>query len=172
LNNFVLIAKIISIYGKKGFLKLNPVSDFENLIERKQRVFIDVFGDFRKFYVAETKESENFLAIKFENFDSSDEVKFLLGKDILLPAEEVKSSFDDVFLSGELIGLRVFRNGKFFGKVLNILNLKANDVLVIMTPDMGEVLIPFVDALIKKIDMDAKRIDLIDGEGDLFDVAD
>ncbi len=171
MNNYTQIAKIISIYGKKGYLKVDIVPNFKDALLNAEQVFVDVFGAQRKFIVEEILETGKSFFIKFKNFDSSDEVAFLKGKDISLLLQNVKSSEEKIFLLSELKKFTVYRNGSFFGKVKDILNLDANDVLVLEDADGKEVLIPFVKSIIKKIDDKQKRLELIDGKGDLFDVA-
>jgi 16S rRNA processing protein RimM len=172
LNNYALIAKIISIYNEKGYLKVQPNPGFESSLFKRQFVFADVFGAPRKFFVEDVFEVGKFLAVKFKNFDSPDEVAFLKGKDLIVSSREVKSAGEDVFLLSELKKLVVYRNNVFFGKVKDILNFKANDVLVIENEKGKEILIPFVEEFIKNIDVEKGRMDLTDSEEDLFDDAD
>lgn len=172
MNDYALIAKINSIFNAQGYLKAKPVEGFEKCLFEREFVFVDVFGAPRKFFLEDVFENGEFVAVKFKNFGSSGDVNFLIGKEILLPAEEVKDSEKNVFLLSELTKLTVYRNGKFFGRVKDILNFKANDVLVVQDVKGEEVLIPFVKDFVPNVDLENGRIDLISGEGDLFDVAD
>ncbi len=172
MNNYALIAKIVSVFNEQGYLKVIVSPGLKDVLLKQTIVFVDVFGLPRKFYVEDVFQRENFLAIKFKNFDSSEDVAFLNGKEILLPSEELQGAKKDFFLLSELKNVTVYRNGTFFGKVKDILNLEANDVLVLENKEGEEVLIPFVESIIKSVDIEGRRIDLIDGEGELFDVAD
>ncbi len=171
MNNYALIAKIISIYNEKGYLKVQPNSGFESSLFNEQFVFADLFGAPRKFVVEDVLEIGKFLAVKFKNFNSPDEVAFLRGKDLIIPSQEIKKSGKDVFLLSELKKLVVYRNNMFFGKVKDVLNLKANDVLVVENEKGKEILVPFVEKFIKNIDVENGRMDLIEGKEDLFDDA-
>jgi 16S rRNA processing protein RimM len=65
-----------------------------------------------------------------------------------VPAEE------DAWYDHQLVGLAVFRDGVRVGTVARIDHLPAQDLLTVKT-DEGEVLVPFVKAIVPSVDVDA-----------------
>jgi 16S rRNA processing protein RimM len=61
---------------------------------------------------------------------------------------------DDAWYHHQLIGLRVERDGVPVGTVARIDHLPAQDLLAVATPT-GEVLVPFVSALVPSVDIEA-----------------
>ncbi len=69
-KDFYLIARIISLIGKDGFVKVESDSGFREGFEKLHNVFIDFWGDKKIFTVENVKEYRNAVSIKFVNFDS------------------------------------------------------------------------------------------------------
>jgi len=151
----LFIGKILSPYGRNGYLKVLPSPFFKEIFFEKKVVWVFVFGDFRKFFVEKFVVKKDFIAVKFKNFSDSGEVDFLKGKEIFVRGDDFAEIENEFFLFSELNKLKVFKGNKFFGKVKDIINLKSNDVLLLEKPDGTEVLIPFVSEFIEKIDADA-----------------
>ena len=64
----------------------------------------------------------------------------------------------------DLIGLDTIYEGNIFGKVVDIMKTKANDILVVKN-NGKEVLVPLVDVYIENVDLDKKNIVLKNLEG-------
>ena len=70
------------------------------------------------------------------------------------------------FYFHEIIGCEVFdENSKSLGEVVEILTPGANDVWVIKAENGKEILIPYIEDVVKKIDVANKRIDIEVMEG-------
>jgi len=66
---------------------------------------------------------------------------------------------EDEYYVSDLIGLEVLlEDGKSFGIVKDIISTGANDVYTISTKEHGEVLIPAIKDVVKKIDIKEKKI--------------
>ena len=61
---------------------------------------------------------------------------------------------DDAWFDHQLIGLRVMRDGVEVGKISAIDHFPAQDLLTVDTPN-GDVLVPFVKAIVESVDVSA-----------------
>ena len=61
---------------------------------------------------------------------------------------------DDAWFDHQLIGLRVLRDGVEVGKISAIDHFPAQDLLTVDTPN-GDVLVPFVKAIVESVDVKA-----------------
>lgn len=64
---------------------------------------------------------------------------------------------DDAWYDHQLVGLRVLRDGVEVGTVARLEHLPAQDLIVVDTP-AGEVLVPFVKAIVPVVDLAARSI--------------
>lgn len=157
-KEFFAFAVIKSSINTEGCLNLKNYSDFSGRFLNLKYVFIDVFGDKRKFFVEDFYFSGENPVIKFRNFDSVDDVKFLVGKEVFTDKKNFIEHESGEFLVNELIGAEVFKGNKFFGNLVDVENYPGNDVLVIQDADGNEVLIPSVKEFVESIDRKNKKI--------------
>ncbi len=72
-----------------------------------------------------------------------------IEQDLDAPSDE-----EDAWFDHQLVGLRVLRDGLEIGVVSQVDHLPAQDLLTVATPS-GEVLVPFVKAVVTAVDIDA-----------------
>lgn len=158
---FISIAEISKILNKQGDLGLIVFPGYTDSFSELDFVFIDVFGDKRKFIIENFESSGTNVLIKFANFNSADDVRFLCGKEIFIPKEVLDGITDKAFSDNDLIGCSVFFEKKFFGLVTDFERYPGNYVISIKNEKGNEILLPFVDEYFGNIDIDKKRIELI-----------
>jgi len=159
-SEYFLIAKIISVYSKNGFLKTNIYSEYPERFKFLKKVFIDFWGDKKLFFIEEIKEINNTFLFKFKNFDSIRETELLAGREIYVDDNSVIRLPENNYFLHDLVGCKVFINDKFAGIVKDALNTPANDVLVIEDEFGKELMLPFVLAYIESVDTDNKILKL------------
>lgn len=157
-KEFFLIAKVIAVFGTDGFVSVISFSDDENRFFELKSVFIEVFGGKRKFFIEEVKKLKNSFIVKFSNFDSSEEVKFLVGSEIFIETKDSIILEKNSFFIHDLIDCKVFLKEDFIGTLKDVVNLPANDIYVVITPEEKEILIPAVKEFIEKFDEESKRL--------------
>jgi 16S rRNA processing protein RimM len=167
-RDYFLIARIISTYGKNGFLKITSFSDFPDRFFDLGKVFIDFFDDKKEFQVERVEKSKDFFTIKFKNFNNDTDVNVLIGKDIFVSSEDAVKLPENYYFIHDFLESRVYRNNMEFGIIKNILHYPANDVLVIEDHEGSEVLIPAVTGYIESFDPEKKVLVLKPG-GELYE---
>ncbi|MBZ0199698.1 MAG: ribosome maturation factor RimM [Ignavibacteriaceae bacterium] len=160
---YFLIAKIDSVYGKNGFVKISSYTDFPDRFNDLEKVYLDFFDDKKKFLIEETKQIKNSIILKFKNFDNDKDVQILIGKEVFVEGSDVVKLPKDYFFVHDLVGCKVIKEGVKFGSVIDVLNYPANSVYVVKDINGLEVLIPAVAYFIDDIDIDKKIIILKPG---------
>lgn len=74
---------------------------------------------------------------------------------------------DDAWYYHQLVGLRVLRDGVELGRIARVDELPAQDLLAVETAS-GEVLVPFVKAIVTSVDLEAGTV-TVDPPGGLFE---
>ena len=167
MKDFFLIAKIVSIYGREGFVRISSFSDFPERFLSLQKVYIDFFEDKKEFFVQEVRKHKNDFLLKFQNFDNNSEVDILIGKEIFVDDNDVVKLPENYFFIHDLIGSKVFRNNSEFGVIKDVLTYPANDVYVIDNKGK-EILIPAALEFIESFDHINKIMVLKPG-GDFYE---
>ena len=167
MKDFFLIAKVVSTYGKKGFVRISPFSDFPERFFVLKKVYIDFFDDKKEFFVEDVKNLKKDFLLKFKNFNSEKEAEVLVGKDIFVDAENVVKLPENYFFIHDIIGRKVYRNNAEFGVLKDVLTFPANDVYVIENKGK-EILIPAAESFIESFDPVNKILILKPGD-DFYD---
>ena len=157
--NKIYIGKIVNTHGIKGEVRL--LSKFRH----KEKVFVKDFkfyvGKDKKEYIVETyRRHKNFDMVLFKDNYDINLIEHLKGSLVYINKEDLKLD-KNVFLSIDLIGFDVIINDKLVGVINDVLDTPANEVLVL---DTG-VMIPYVNAFIKNIDMEKRHVIVNDVKG-------
>jgi len=167
-TDYFLVAEVFALSKFEGYVTLKSHSDFPERFFKLKSVFINVFGQLKEFLIDNVKLSENVFHLKFVNFNTSEDVRFLVGSKLFVkPINSVKLKAFEFFIH-DLIGSQVIRRGLFFGKIEDVLCLPANDVYVIKNSDNKEVLIPAVKVYIDSFDAKNKKLFLTE-QADIFE---
>ncbi|MGB5528498.1 MAG: ribosome maturation factor RimM [Ignavibacteriaceae bacterium] len=156
--DYYLIARIEQLYGKDGFVRLKLYSDFPERYLSLKKVYIDFWGDKKIFYVEDVKDVNGKILIKFKKFDCQRDSRVLIDREVYVVEKDVVSLPENHFFIHDLIGSEVIAGKEIIGTVTDLIKAKANDVLVILTEDKKEKLLPFVLNFIEKFDAAQKKL--------------
>lgn len=167
MDDFFLIAKVVSVSGKEGFLKILSYSDFPERFVKLKKVFIDFFGEKKIFLVDKVKSHSRRrgILLKFKGFDTEKDAQALIGKDIFVDKTNLVKLPEGYFFIHDLIGCEVYRNDEKFGVIKDVLIYPANDVYLIQETGGSEILIPAVKDYVESFDPEKKILILKPGSG-------
>ena len=169
MNDFFLIAEIKAVHSSSGFVLIDSFSDFTERFFKLKSVFIEVFGLKKEFFVENVIEVSGRIALKFKNFNSAEDVKILVGKQIFVDEKNSVKLSKDTYFVHDLIGSEVYRNSLLIGHIEDVLAYPANDVYLIKDVDQKNFMIPAVKDFIKSFDAVKKRLELVDDCDLLYD---
>lgn len=164
MSEYFLIARISSLSGDKGFVKIKPLSDFPERFLSLKEVYIDFFDIKKKIIVEEVKKVSNDFFIRFKNFNSNLDAKIFIDKEIYVDEKNVIKLPENVYFIHDLLNSKVFRNKVYFGKIIDVLSYPANDVYLIEDVSGQEILLPALTELIESFDAKNKMMILKPGE--------
>jgi 16S rRNA processing protein RimM len=166
-SQFLLIAKVVSLYGKGGFVRIVSYSDFPERFYSLKQVYFDFFDEKKELVVEQVLKKKNSFLLKFRNFDSDKDSQILLKKEIFIDESDKVKLPKNYFFIHDIIGAAVYQKNKVLGKVVDVLSLPANDVFVIKENE-NEILFPAVKKYIEKLDVE-KRVLIIKDDINLYD---
>ena len=160
MKDYFIVAKITSLFGKEGFVKIQPYTDFPERFFNLERAFVDFWGDKKKLEIENVRRLSNSLALKFKYFNNERDAGVFIGRKMYIEEKDLVELPEHDFFIHDLIGSKVFQNDDEVGEVTDIISPPANDVIVISGKGKKEILIPFVLDCIDKFDPDKKILTL------------
>lgn len=159
MENLVIIGKIISAYGIKGWVKIRPFTETaKSFIQYKKQFLSRNQKDWNCIQIEKMKiQGQDVVAdLGFENRDQAIESK---GQILAVDRQQLPQLEENEYYWDDLIGLNVYDlQHNDLGKVIELIETGANDVLVVSGEK--ERLIPYIPQVIVKIDLTEKRIDV------------
>lgn len=162
------VGKIVNTHSLKGEVKVISSTDFEEERFKKGSKLLITRGNqlIREVVVQSYRNHKNFLLVKFEGIDSVEEAEKLKNLQIKIDSDEVGELEENEFYFHQIIGCEVFdENDKNLGEIIDILTPGANDVWVIKGENGKEILIPYIEDVVKKIDITSKKVNIKVMEG-------
>lgn len=166
MNKYLEIGQIVNVKGLKGEVKVNSFSEDSTRFEKLKTVFIKRKGEMKEYEIETVGYNKIQVIIKFKGIDSVEEAEKLRNSFILIDRSILGELPEGKYYIADLIGLEVYtEENEYLGKVDDIYNTGSNDIYVVKD-DLGkQKLLPGIDEVIKKIDLDTGKIivNLIEG---------
>ena len=160
MSKLVSIGKVLNFHGIKGEIKMGFTSGKETLIKSLKKVFIFKSNEKVAYDVSSVRFHKNFAIVKFNQINSIDDVMSIKGLLIHITEDTLKSNLEkDEFLINELIGCAVFDEiGNNIGRVSDVGQNKAGDLLEIEKYNGLKFMVPFVKEWVPIVDLSNNKI--------------
>lgn len=155
----VAIGKIIKTHGLKGEVKFLPFADDDEVLACLENVYLTKNDEPQAArHVESLRGAGGRLILKLKDCDTIEDAQALAGWTLSVPREEFKKLPEGDFYRFEIVGLEVFdEEGRHYGKVTSIIPTGSNDVYVVSDGEK-EILLPMIDQVIKKIDLNEQKL--------------
>lgn len=158
-NEKIVVGKLGGPHGVRGWIKVLSHTDPRENIFAYNPWWLNVQGEWKAFEVENAREQGKGLVVKLADIDYRDQAQTLLHCQIAVNENQLPELDEGEYYWRDLIGLEVFNQDELsFGKVERLLETGANDVLIVKGD--RERLVPYIDQVVLKVDLDAKRIDV------------
>ena len=166
-NNYISVGKILNFHGIKGEAKVGFTQNQADFVLGLDMVFLKDGSEYRPINVESVRIHKNYALFKFEGINSIDELLPYKGSLLFVEESYIRESLDEnEYLIDELVGLSLFdEQGKKLGFVVGVSNNGANDLLSVKTNSKKICLVPFVEAIIKEVNISEKSITINNIEG-------
>jgi 16S rRNA processing protein RimM len=173
-DDYVVVGRIGRAHGLRGEVSVEPRTDEPGRRFAPGAVLrANGRAAWSSLTVVTSRTHQGRLIVGFEEIADRTAAETARGTELTVPVEAGEAPEDpEEFYDHQLVGLRIEDpQGAVIGELLRIEHPGAQDLLVIGTP-RGEVLFPFVAALVPEVDVDGGRIVVDDlpgllGEEDL-----
>lgn len=157
-NDLVIMGFVRGAFGVRGWVKVHADTEFDDSLFDYPVWWLGRDGAWTPYNFIDGQVQTKALAAQLEGVTDRDRAESLRGMQIAVPRGEFPEPDEDEYYWNDLIGLKVKNlQGEAFGSVSDLMETGANDVLVV---DDGATrrLIPFVDAVVSEVDLEAGHI--------------
>ncbi len=155
-GRFLAIGEAAAPHGVQGYLRVRLLTDFPERFKRLRRVYVG--EEHHPYDVARARVLPGQVLLKLVGIDSPEAARALAHRLIYVPEEEAVPLPEDQYYWYQIIGLEAWTpDGRFLGKVVDILTTGSNDVYVVQGPQ-GEVLVPAIEDVVVAIEIENGRL--------------
>ncbi len=156
--NDIYIGKIVNTHGLLGEVRI--ISKFaykESVFQKNVPIYIG--SKRRKHLILSYRKHKMYDMVFLDGVDSIEKAELYKGMDVYAKREDLNV---DGYYDEDLLGLHVYVKETDKGEIIDILENGAHKILVV---GKRRYMIPYVDSFIEKIDLENRRIDIIEMEG-------
>ncbi|XJS09715.1 ribosome maturation factor RimM [Aerococcaceae bacterium WGS1372] len=154
---FFRVGRIVNSFGIKGEFKIIADTDFpeERFAKGAELSIIDNNTAVRSLTVENSRLSKGTYIIKFKEINNINEVEPYKNMWLAVREDQQQSLEEHEFYYHEIIGLTVkTTEGKEIGMIKDILDLGSNDVWVIQRHKAKDALIPYIEDVVKEVNIE------------------
>jgi 16S rRNA processing protein RimM len=154
------MGRVAAPFGVKGRVKITPFTESPAALARYRRLWIGRQGEWREVAVVEVAVHGATVVARLAGCEDRDAAARLRGAELAIPREALPPAAPGEFYWADLVGLDVVNAaGEPLGRVQGLFSTGANDVLRV-GEGKDERLLPFVAAVVKNVDLAARRIEV------------
>ncbi|MFC3797832.1 ribosome maturation factor RimM [Cohnella sp. GCM10012308] len=157
------VGKIVNTHGVRGEIKVWPQTDFPDVRFRAGSKLLlvnpEAGGQPAEVEVVSAREQKNMFVVRLKGWDDINQVEKYKGWELKVEAEDRVELEEDEYYLSDIVGCAVFtEEGEELGFVKEILSPGANDVWVVKRLKGGDLLLPYIDEVVKEVDVAARRV--------------
>jgi 16S rRNA processing protein RimM len=154
---YLAVGKLRRPHGIMGEMLMEVWTDFPERLKKGKKVFV---GDDHSIYeIDQIRSADKMVLVHFKGYNTSQDIDQLRNALMYVRADDLPALPEGEYYFHQLIGLNVVdESGQPVGILSEIMETGANDVYVIITPAGEEALLPAIDEVIRKVDLEQGRL--------------
>lgn len=158
---YLAVGRVLRPHGVRGELRVEVLTGYPERLQEHRRFYLaspNAPGVGRHYPVERLRLRGDVMLLKLGGCDDRNAAEGMRGLLVQVPVGEAVPLEEGEYYHFQLVGLRVeTEQGELLGRVVEILETKANDVYVVHGP-RGELLLPALEDVILELDPTAGRI--------------
>lgn len=162
--DYILIGKIINTHGIKGEMKVEAYTDFiEERFKKNSTIYIT--EKYLPFKVKTYRLHKGNILLTLIDHEDINLIEKYKGQNIYKAKEDIKPLKKGEYYFRDIKGLDVYIDDKLVGKVIDMEEGTRANLMRIEKLDKNISLVPFMPQYVLNVDLENKRIDIINLEG-------
>lgn len=163
------VGKIVNTHGIRGEVRVISKTDFpDERYKTGNKIFLFMNNKDNpiELVIKSRRTHKNFDLLTFEGYENINEIEKFKGGILKVPESYLGKLEENEFYFHEIIGCVVSTiEGEELGTIREILTPGANDVWVVKGQGGKELLIPYIEEIVKEVNIKEKKISIDPMEG-------
>ncbi len=161
-DDLVIVGKLGRPRGVCGDIYVTPLTDFPTRFDGMVEIHVGSRDGWELKKLAAAVMVGGRPVLRFEGVDTPEEVARMTNRELAVPRDRLVELPENEYFVFDLIGCEVFEqeNGERIGEVIDVEKYPANDVYVVTTANDKKLMVPVVGVYVKKVDIEARRIEI------------
>ena len=156
---YLEVGQIVNTFGIKGQVKVVPFTNDIERFDELRKVYIVNRKNRKEVEIENVKYHKNMVLLKFKGLDKIEDVEIFKNCYLEIDRKDGKTLEEGEYYIIDLIGLDVYTDeGTHLGKVDDIYNTGSNDIYVVKDELGKQILLPYIDDVIKEINLESHKI--------------
>ena len=156
-NDRICVGAISGSFGVQGEVRLKSFCAEPAAIADYGLLYTE--DGSRSFFIKLTRPVAAGLGARLTGIKTKDEADALRGTQLYADRDRLPKLPDDEFYHADLIGMEALdTGGKSLGRVQNVVNHGAGDILDLITPGGKSLMVPFTLAIVPTVDLATRRV--------------
>lgn len=150
---FLLVGKLHRPHGVRGEMIMSVLTDFPERLQPETALYMGI--DRQQVTIKSIRHHNRGMLIAFEGYETREAVDHLRNRELFVRTADLPPLAEGESYVHETIGLKVVAdNGRILGRVADWFETGANGVFVVQDEEGKEILLPDIDEIVMKIDLD------------------
>lgn len=153
------VGQIVNTFGIKGFVKIYPYVDDISRFDNLKKVHIKSKKEEKELQIEEVKYQKNMVLVKFKGIETVENAEKLRNSFVEIDRADAIPLEEGQYFIADLLGLDVFLDtGEKLGVLEDIYNTGSSDIYVVKNELGKQFLLPYIDEVIKQINLEERKI--------------
>ncbi|MDO4438490.1 MAG: ribosome maturation factor RimM [Eubacteriales bacterium] len=170
MNKELRVGVIVKTHGIRGEVKVYPTTDSPMRFNEITDIKLKLGKKVKQLKIEDVHYFKNLAILKFEGLDRIEDVEAYKGAELYVSREDATELSEDEYYIADLIDIEVYSDeGKYIGRLKDVLETGANDVYIVSREDDKDLLLPAIHDCIKEINIEENKmtVHIMDGLLDL-----
>ncbi|SEN59955.1 16S rRNA processing protein RimM [Amphibacillus marinus] len=168
MTSYYNVGKIVNTHGIKGEVKVVRITDFDERFKPGNRLYLFLADkpEPLALTIKQHRKHKQFDMLQFEGYHNINEVEHFKQGILKIDHHDYADLEDGSYYYDQIIGCDVeTTTGDQLGIIKEILAPGANDVWVVKSKGSKDILVPYIEQVVKEVHPEEKRviIELMDG---------
>ena len=152
-RDLVAVGAVVGAHGIRGEIKVKPLTDHPQRFDAGSRLLLAEGGEVREVEIVSSRPHKNLYLVTFEGVADRTAAESLRGSTLNVNAEDLIPLPEGEYYDFQLVGLAVVTDeGEDLGRVAEVMATGGNLVLIVRDGER-EVLLPFIDDVVREVDL-------------------